>query len=151
MPLLPRAIKRKAVCLNRVLAVSQARIAKIHMSNTYGISDEVEKEIRARDKTCVYCRKPMKKHPRKMDASGPTLEHFNNDGPLRKKYNLAICCRGCNSSKGTKKLSPWFKTPYCIEKNINPKTVAKPVKEYMRRRGGRKGRGQAAQSGSNNF
>jgi hypothetical protein len=144
MPLPPRTIKRKEVCLNGVLAVSQARIAKIHMSNTYGVSDEDEKAIRARDKTCVYCRKPMKKHPHKMDASGPTLEHFNNDGPLKKKYNLAICCRRCNSSKGTKKLSPWFETPYCIERNINQKTIAKPVREYIRGYGGRRRRPQAA-------
>jgi len=26
----------------------------------------------------------------------------------------------------------WFKTPYCIAKNINEKTVAKPVREYLR-------------------
>jgi hypothetical protein len=107
------------------------------MSNTYGIPEEDEKEIRARDKTCVYCRKAMKKHPRKLNASGPTLEHFNNDGHFDKKWNVAICCRRCNSSKGNKELLVWFKTPYCIEKNINPQTVAKPVKEYIRSRGSR--------------
>ena len=72
------------------------------MSNTYGIPEEDEKEIRARDKTCVYCRQSMKKHPRKLDASGPTLEHFNNDGHFDKKWNVAICCRRCNSAKEIK-------------------------------------------------
>jgi len=65
-------------------------------------------------------------------ASGATIEHFNNDGPYDEKYNVAICCRRCNSSKGKKKLSAWFKTPYCREKKINIETVSKPVKEYMR-------------------
>jgi hypothetical protein len=74
----------------------------------------------------------MKQSPRAMGASGATIEHFNNDGPLTKKYNLAMCCRGCNSSKGTKRLLAWFKTPYCVEKNINEKTVAEPVKQYIR-------------------
>jgi hypothetical protein len=86
------------------------------MSNTYGIPEEDLKEIQARDKTCVYCRKSMKQYPHAMDASGATIEHFKNDGPFDKKWNAAICCGGCNSSKGTKKLSAWFKTPYCKKK-----------------------------------
>jgi hypothetical protein len=99
------------------------------MSNTYGISDKDEQEIRARDKTCVYCHKLMKKSRR---SFGATIEHFNNDGPFEKRFNLAICCRGCNSSKGIKKLLAWFKTDYCYKKNINVKTVSKPVGDYMR-------------------
>jgi len=102
------------------------------MSNTYGISKQDEQEIRARDKTCVYCRIVMKQSPHAMGASGATIEHFNNDGPLKKKYNLAICCRRCNSSKGIMSLSGWFKTAYCRRKEISKETVLKPVKEYMR-------------------
>ena len=71
----------------------------------------------------------MKQSPHAMRASGATIEHFNNNGPLKKKYNVAICCRRCNSSKGTKRLAVWFKTPYCREKKINGETVSKPVKE----------------------
>src|SRR5579859_1579386 len=99
------------------------------MSNTYSISEEDEQEIRARDKTCVYCCKVMKKSRR---SFGATIEHFNNDGPFHKKFNIAICCRGCNSSKGTKRLLAWFETPYCHEKKISGKTVSKPVRDYMR-------------------
>jgi len=99
------------------------------MSNRYGISEKDEQEIRARDKTCVYCRKLMKKSRR---SFGATIEHFNNDGPFDKKYNVAICCRGCNSSKGSKTLLDWFQTDYCREKKVNGKTVSKPVKDYMR-------------------
>jgi hypothetical protein len=102
------------------------------MSNTYGISDQDEREIRARDKMCVYCRILMKNYPHAMRASGATIEHFNNDGPFQKKYNVAICCRRCNSSKGTKRLSVWLKTPYCRKRKINEETVLKPVKEYLR-------------------
>jgi 5-methylcytosine-specific restriction endonuclease McrA len=101
------------------------------MSNTYGISIQDEREIRARDRACVYCGIVMKPASDR-HAAGATVEHFTNGGPLREKYNVAICCRGCNSSKGTKKLSAWFKTPYCRERKINKVTVSKPVKEYMR-------------------
>lgn len=99
------------------------------VSNIYGIPKQVEQEIRARDKTCVYCGILMK---RGATACGPTIKHFNNDRDLGKKYNVAICCRRCNSSKGTMRLSAWFKTPYCRGKKINEKTVSKPVKEYLR-------------------
>jgi len=102
------------------------------MSNTYGISDQVEREIRARDKKCVYCHTPMKQSSRAKGPTEATIEHFNDDGPFDKKYNVAICCRGCNSSKRTKSLSAWFKTPYCLKKKINEKTVSKPVKEFLR-------------------
>ena len=108
------------------------------MSNTYGISEEDERAIRARDKTCVYCRVLMKQSPNAMGPSGATIEHFNNDGPFHKKFNVAICCRRCNSSKGTKSLSAWFKTAYCCENKINPGTVAKPVRRFMRLKKGRK-------------
>jgi hypothetical protein len=102
------------------------------MSNRYGIPEEDEKEIRARDKACVFCHASLKRPSRARRASEATIEHFSNEGPLRKKYNLAICCRGCNSSKGTKRLLAWFKTPYCRKRKINEKTVAKPVKQYIR-------------------
>jgi hypothetical protein len=102
------------------------------MSNAYGISEQDEREIRARDKLCVYCRVLMKQRPHAMHASGATIEHFDNDGPFHKKCNAAICCRRCNSSKGTKTLLAWFKSPYCREQGINKKTVLKPVQEYMR-------------------
>jgi hypothetical protein len=102
------------------------------MSNTYGISEQDEREIRTRDKSCVYCRILMKQRPHAMHTYGATIEHFDNDGPFDKKYNAAICCRRCNSSKGTQPLLAWFKSPYCREQRINKNTVSKPVREYMR-------------------
>jgi 5-methylcytosine-specific restriction endonuclease McrA len=82
------------------------------MSNTYGISELVEKEIRARDKKCEYCHGSMKRSSRAKGEAEATIEHFNNNGPFTKKENLDICCRGCNSSKGVKTLLAWSKTPY---------------------------------------
>jgi hypothetical protein len=110
--------------------MSHARVTDT-MANTYGISEQDEREIRARDKKCVYCRILMKQYPHAICASGATIEHFNNNGPFKVKYNLAICCRRCNSSKGTMSLSTWFKTPYCRRKQISKEKVLKPVREYM--------------------
>lgn len=103
------------------------------MSNKYGISEKDEKEIRARDKTCVYCHKAMKEYSGISGVSSDkaTIEHLNNEGPFNEKSTMAICCGSCNSSRGNKELLDWFKTPYCIERNINKETVAEPVKEYI--------------------
>ncbi len=104
------------------------------MSNKYGIPEEDEKEIRARDKTCIYCHKAMKKYPNTKGTPGDkaTIEHLNNDGPFDEKSNLAICCGNCNSSRNNKELLVWFKTQYCMDRNINEKTVAEPVRVYIR-------------------
>jgi 5-methylcytosine-specific restriction endonuclease McrA len=107
---------------------------KLQMSNTYGISKGDEQEIRARDKTCVYCGVLMKQYPHASGTTGATIEYFDNNRHLEKKYNVAICCRRCNSSKGTMKLSGWFKTSYCVERKINEDTVAKPVTEFIQSR-----------------
>jgi hypothetical protein len=115
-----------------VVAEGKRAGGRSSMSDTYGIPKQVEREIRERDKRCVYCRTLLGQSPHARGASGATIEHFNNDGPLTKKYNVAICCRRCNSSKGTKGLSVWFKTAYCDANKINAKTVSEPVKEYMR-------------------
>jgi len=104
------------------------------MSNKYGIPEKDEKEIRARDKACVYCRKAMKEYSSAQGTPGDkaTIEHLNNDGPFNEKSTLAICCGSCNASRGNKELANWFKMPYCKERNINEETVAEPVKEYIR-------------------
>ncbi|MBA4313162.1 MAG: HNH endonuclease [Chlorobiaceae bacterium] len=110
------------------------------MTNKYGIPSDELLRIRARDKNCVYCHKEMifpfipKKHK---DCA--TIEHLNFDGPFYWDEDLqiedvVICCGSCNSSRGAKKLSEWFRTKYCIARNINENTVADPVKEYLTRK-----------------
>ncbi len=123
---------RRVVFWGRTISQWAIRRSSKPMSNKYGISEQDEREIRARDRACVYCRISMKQKPHAMSASGATIEHFNNDGPLKKKYNLGICCRRCNSSKGTMSLSAWFKTSYCRERKISEETVSRPVKKFMR-------------------
>jgi 5-methylcytosine-specific restriction endonuclease McrA len=113
------------------------------MSNSFGISRQDEEELRARDKTCVYCRKVMKTHSEIKATQGKradeaTIEHLNFAGPFYvrdglRKEDLVICCRGCNSSRGERKLIDWFKLDYCVIRNINQDTVAEPVASYLRR------------------
>src|SRR6266542_3195732 len=105
--------------------------------NRFRIPVKVLSEIRARDKACVYCRKTMI-YPYLAKKSGgcATIEHLNWDGPFHwpdlKAHDIALCCGSCNSSRGVKELTDWFKTQYCINKNISAKTVAMPVRSYLR-------------------
>ncbi|MSR87920.1 MAG: hypothetical protein EXS69_02035 [Candidatus Zambryskibacteria bacterium] len=111
------------------------------MSNTFGIPEEVEQKIRHRDKVCVYCHKTMIYPCVGINqCDWATIEHFREEGPFYwwdglKEEDLAICCKSCNSSRRRNKLLDWFQKPYCTDpkRNINEKTVAEPVKEYIRK------------------
>ena len=109
------------------------------MANKFGIPKEEEERIRKRDKLCIYCHKKML-YPvnRKRQGDSATIEHLNFDRPFYWKEGLkikdvAICCGRCNSSRGSLRLTEWFKKQYCIDNNINSKTVADSVKEYLKR------------------
>lgn len=77
------------------------------MANSWNIPSWLEYEIRARDKVCVYCGVEFTsaKVSKKTCAS---WEHIINDARIISKDNIALCCCGCNSSKGQKKLSDWL-------------------------------------------
>jgi hypothetical protein len=76
---------------------------------------------------------PYDKNNRKDSA---TIEHLNNNGPFYVKDGLnirdiVIVCGSCNSSRGIKDMNIWFKTNYCINRNINEKTVSSKVRNYL--------------------
>jgi hypothetical protein len=109
------------------------------MKNKFGIPKKVLQKLHQRDKKCVYCHKkmifPYDVNNRKDSA---TIEHLNYDGPFYwdkglKAEDIVFCCGSCNSSRGRKKLTDWFKTNYCIARNINENTVSKSVREYLKR------------------
>ena len=107
-------------------------LRKEEMKNKYGIPEDSLDTIRERDKTCVYCHKTMiATSESKYQSDWATIEHLNHLPPWNNPATVAICCGSCNSSRSNKKLLDWFTTPYCVEKNINIDTVAKPVKDYI--------------------
>ncbi len=101
--------------------------------NKYGLSEEKLNKIRKRDKNCVYCHKKMSDPVLGKDRKNwATIEHLNHLPPWDNISIVAICCGSCNSSRGKKRLTDWFKSKYCIENNINYNTIAKPVREYIK-------------------
>jgi len=104
----------------------------------YKISEDVLMKIIKRDIVCVYCHKRMKRHPFVIGTpkDKATIEHFSDVGEYyAKEDEVGICCGECNRRRGNKKLFDWFKMEYCIKGDINQKTVAKPIKDYIRKNG----------------
>jgi len=103
------------------------------MTNRWGIPSWLENEVRSRDKHCIYCgvemldRMPLGGSRR----SVATWEHIVNDARIVTRENIALCCSGCNSSKGTKSLADWLRSPYCETKGITPESIAPVAKQAL--------------------
>ena len=122
------------------------------MSNSFGIPREVLEKIMPQDRKCAYCHKLMKTHAELKStinkfSDQDSIEHLYFKKPFYwydeygnrttlEKQGLAICCRGCNSSRRDKSLKAWFELDYCKkrDKPINETTVSNQVKQYIRSR-----------------
>jgi hypothetical protein len=100
------------------------------MANNWNIPADLEQEIRERDRNCVYCRREFTSYKVSRKAAA-SWEHIINDVSIITLGNIALCCCGCNSSKGQKKLSEWLRTPYCTERGITPESVAPVVQKAI--------------------
>ena len=101
--------------------------------NRWGIPKWLEQEVKARDKTCVYCGVRLLDFipPVRSRKAMATWEHIINDASIVTRKNIARCCAACNSSKGTKALSDWIYSDYCKKKGINERTVALIVRKAL--------------------
>ncbi|ENW22051.1 HNH endonuclease [Acinetobacter haemolyticus] len=100
------------------------------MANNWHIPADLEREIRQRDRACVYCGNEFLSHKESIKASA-SWEHIINDASIITRENICLCCRGCNSSKGQKKLLVWLQTKYCKQRNITEKTVSFIIKQAI--------------------
>tara|TARA_R110000868_G_scaffold46756_5_gene154209 strand:- start:834 stop:1295 length:462 start_codon:yes stop_codon:yes gene_type:complete len=100
------------------------------MANNWNIPEWLEIEVRERDKVCVYCgcEFTLAKDSKR---SAMSWEHIINDATIITRDNIALCCCGCNSSKGQKPLSIWLQTKYCLEREITPESVAPIIKKAI--------------------
>ena len=100
------------------------------MANNWNIPADLEREVRERDQACVYCGNEFLSHKESAKASA-SWEHIINDASIINRENICLCCRGCNASKGQKKLSDWLLTKYCKERGITADTVATVIKQAI--------------------
>ena len=100
------------------------------VANNWKIPAWLEQEVRVRDKACVYCGVAFTPASvsRKTAAS---WEHIINDASIITRENIALCCCGCNSSKGQKRLSAWLESKYCLARGINTSKVAPIVRKAI--------------------
>ena len=91
--------------------------------NRWNIPEWLEREVRDRDSNCIYCRCQFTgaEGPRR---SRPSWEHIINDARIIARENVALCCIGCNASKGAKLLSVWLTGKYCTSRGITPLSIA---------------------------
>jgi hypothetical protein len=103
------------------------------MANRWKIPPWLEKEILKRDTSCVYCGVAFSGSSASR-RSRPSWEHIVNDARIITRENIALCCVGCNASKGAKDLEDWLSSQYCLEHGISENTVAAVVREAILRR-----------------
>lgn len=102
------------------------------MKNNYGLPANELIKIFKRDKFCVYCHKKMTEHTaNKKRTDWWTIEHLNYLPPWNNPSTVVICCWGCNSSRGNKKISDWFESEYCLKRNIGIESVPPYVRKYI--------------------
>ena len=77
----------------------------------------------ARDRACIYCKNEFAPIGPKGNRRA-SWEHIINDVDLITLANIAVCCTGCNSSKGKKDLRTWLQSPYCKANSIGEHTLA---------------------------
>lgn len=87
------------------------------------IPRELALTVIARDLRCIYCNRKFGE-PQGPRASCPSWEHIVNDESIVNLSNIALCCVGCNASKGTKPLSLWLKSKYCSEHEISRSSIS---------------------------
>jgi len=64
--------------------------------------------------------------------SSASWERIINHAKVITSSDIALCCRGCNASKGEKTVSVWLVTKYCQALGIAAQTVAPIIKNAIR-------------------
>lgn len=101
---------------------SKAKRPDAIMPNRWNIPGWLEREVRDRDRTCIYCGTLFATAIARRFR--PSWEHIVNDASIITRENIALCCVGCNASKGTKTLAAWLQSQYCQARGISSRTVA---------------------------
>jgi len=97
------------------------------MANGWGIPKNIEDLVLERDQCCVYCGCEFSNdRPKKR-----SWEHIINDMNIRTLENIALCCIGCNASKGNKELRKWLDSDSAKKRGISYDTLADVIKTAL--------------------
>ena len=98
------------------------------MANQWGIPKEIEDAVLKRDLKCVYCGCEFGAER----AKKRSWEHIINDVSIATMENIALCCIGCNASKGAKLLTQWLDSPGAKRRGITNETLAPIVLDALK-------------------
>lgn len=96
----------------------------IRTAARWGIPRELALAVLARDLRCIYCNRDFEREVSGPRVGLPSWEHIVNDESIVNPENIALCCIGCNSSKGTKALGEWLESKYCQTRGISLNSIA---------------------------
>ena len=94
------------------------------MANSWGIPKHIEDAVSERDLCCVYCGKKFGTER----ANKKSWEHIINDIRIATLSNIALCCIGCNASKGNKDLATWLHSENARKRGVTTETIADVIK-----------------------
>lgn len=97
------------------------------MANAWGIPKEIEDAILECDQRCVYCGCKFGSERSKKKS----WEHIINDIRITGLDNIALCCVGCNASKGSKDLITWFYSDNARKRGVTSERIADVVKAAL--------------------
>lgn len=98
--------------------------------NRWSIPETLEREVTERDHSCIYCGVGFRVQdaPRR---DRPSWEHIVNDARIVTRENIALCCIGCNASKGARDLGEWLDSKYCRTRGITRDSVAAVARSFL--------------------
>jgi hypothetical protein len=100
--------------------------------NRWNIPASLEEEVLRRDRNCIYCGVNFSV-PSQARRDRPSWEHIINDASIVTPENIAICCIGCNASKGRKTLAEWLTSKYCQSRGIAEWSIAPVARAALER------------------
>jgi len=98
--------------------------------NHWNIPAWLERGVIERDRSCVYCGVSFAQvsNVRRERCS---WEHIVNDAKIVTRDNIALCCIGCNASKGAMTLDQWLASRYCRDRQISAQSVSPVVRAAL--------------------
>lgn len=109
--------------------IVRIRRVSSNVANAWGIPKDIEDAVLDRDKRCVYCNCDFSSER----AKKRSWEHIINDINITSLDNIALCCVGCNASKGSKDLVAWFHSDNARKRGITYETISDVIKSALNR------------------
>lgn len=116
-------MKQKIVTMDGEDARPLLRLSGSEMANQWGIPKYVEEAVFKRDLRCVYCNCEFGLER----AKKRSWEHIINDVRIATIENIALCCIGCNASKGARLLNQWLDSPGAKRRGVTHEKLAPVV------------------------